>query len=328
MKRVIGIVVCLALYLSAIPTSNAADLVVLSKNGASISFVSPIYTVTGTSTVYADYSNQTGFGILIFGYELTDKFGTSLADGSSISVPNGTSGRMSAYWSEYSISRGVAPFTLTLKVVYNAVHNKPDDYHSVPFTFVSRTAVIPTPTPSVTPRPTPTPSVTATPSATATAKPLEVPNLSPTTTLRWQDTMLFARVQIPAGVKNGVIPIEGIKARLFFGTVAISNKDAIQPITINAAYDVNFTWELSSVWNSLMLAEWPMRVETEFYNSAGSGIKQTTEIAVPKVSATPTPTTKPLETVKKVTITCVKGKLSKKVTAVKPKCPSGYKVKK
>ena len=31
---------------------------------------------------------------------------------------------------------------------------------------------------------------------------------------------------------------------------------------------------------------------------------------------------------KKTTITCVKGKLTKKVTAVKPKCPPGYKVKK
>jgi hypothetical protein len=31
---------------------------------------------------------------------------------------------------------------------------------------------------------------------------------------------------------------------------------------------------------------------------------------------------------KKTAITCVKGKLTKKVTAVKPKCPSGYKVKK
>jgi hypothetical protein len=31
---------------------------------------------------------------------------------------------------------------------------------------------------------------------------------------------------------------------------------------------------------------------------------------------------------KKTTITCLKGKLTKKVTAVKPKCPSGYKVKK
>ena len=265
---------------------------------------------------------------MIFGYELTDKFGTSLADGSSFSVPNGTSGRMSAYWSEYTISKGVAPFTLTLKIVYNAVHNKPDDYHSVPFTFVSRTAVTPTPTPTVTPKPSPTPSVTVTPTPAATVKPLEVPDLSPTTSLRWQDKMLYATVQVPAGIKNGRVPIEGIKARLFFGTVPISSKDAIQPITINAAYQVNFTWEVSSVWDSLMRADGPMRVETEVYNSAGSGIKQTTEIAVPKVSATPSPTTKPLETAKKVTITCVKGKLSKKVTAVKPKCPSGYKVKK
>ena len=31
---------------------------------------------------------------------------------------------------------------------------------------------------------------------------------------------------------------------------------------------------------------------------------------------------------KKTTITCVKGKLTKKVTAVKPKCPSGYRLKK
>jgi hypothetical protein len=31
---------------------------------------------------------------------------------------------------------------------------------------------------------------------------------------------------------------------------------------------------------------------------------------------------------KKTTITCVKGKLTKKVTAIKPKCPTGYKLKK
>jgi hypothetical protein len=35
-----------------------------------------------------------------------------------------------------------------------------------------------------------------------------------------------------------------------------------------------------------------------------------------------------LASAKKSTITCVKGKLTKKVTAVKPKCPVGYKVKK
>jgi hypothetical protein len=31
---------------------------------------------------------------------------------------------------------------------------------------------------------------------------------------------------------------------------------------------------------------------------------------------------------KKKTITCIKGKLTKRVIAIKPKCPSGYKLKK
>jgi hypothetical protein len=42
---------------------------------------------------------------------------------------------------------------------------------------------------------------------------------------------------------------------------------------------------------------------------------------------TPTPTASANPVVKKVTITCIKGKTSKKVTAVKPKCPTGYKKK-
>ena len=44
----------------------------------------------------------------------------------------------------------------------------------------------------------------------------------------------------------------------------------------------------------------------------------------PKPTVTPTPT-KP--STKKITITCTKGTLTKKVTAVKPICPSGYKKK-
>ena len=51
------------------------------------------------------------------------------------------------------------------------------------------------------------------------------------------------------------------------------------------------------------------------------------------VSSSPTPTSSPLPKItgavlsQKSTITCIKGKLTKKVTAVKPKCPSGYKKK-
>jgi hypothetical protein len=43
----------------------------------------------------------------------------------------------------------------------------------------------------------------------------------------------------------------------------------------------------------------------------------------PTPTASPTATSTPIQ--KKITITCVKGKTVKKVTAIKPKCPSGYK---
>jgi hypothetical protein len=45
------------------------------------------------------------------------------------------------------------------------------------------------------------------------------------------------------------------------------------------------------------------------------------------VTPTPTPSASTKTVAKKVTITCIKGKTSKKVTGVKPKCPAGYKKK-
>ena len=48
-------------------------------------------------------------------------------------------------------------------------------------------------------------------------------------------------------------------------------------------------------------------------------------VVVPTPTATPTPTAKP---VVKKTITCVKGKKTVKKTAISPKCPAGYKLKK
>lgn len=54
-----------------------------------------------------------------------------------------------------------------------------------------------------------------------------------------------------------------------------------------------------------------------------------TQVAEPTPTPTPTPTATatPKPVAKKITITCVKGKSVKKVTAVKPTCPSGYKKK-
>jgi hypothetical protein len=59
-------------------------------------------------------------------------------------------------------------------------------------------------------------------------------------------------------------------------------------------------------------------------------VKLTQEaVAAPTPSpvAVPTPSASAKPVVKAVTITCIKGKTSKKVTAVNPKCPAGYKKK-
>ena len=61
-------------------------------------------------------------------------------------------------------------------------------------------------------------------------------------------------------------------------------------------------------------AELKVRLEAEAMAAAELKAKQEADV---KAAA-----------LKKTTITCVKGKLTKKVTAVKPKCPSGYKLKK
>jgi hypothetical protein len=62
------------------------------------------------------------------------------------------------------------------------------------------------------------------------------------------------------------------------------------------------------------------------FSSPTIKVKLTQEpVAAAVAAATPAPTTAP--TAKSSTITCIKGKTTKKVTAINPKCPSGYKRK-
>ena len=60
--------------------------------------------------------------------------------------------------------------------------------------------------------------------------------------------------------------------------------------------------------------------------AAPSATPTQTQTLTPTPTPTPTPTAKPV-VAKKTTITCVKGKLVKKVSAEKPLCPAGYKKK-
>ena len=53
-----------------------------------------------------------------------------------------------------------------------------------------------------------------------------------------------------------------------------------------------------------------------------------TEKAATEKAATEKAATEKAASTKKTTITCIKGKMTKKVTSLKPKCPTGYKLKK
>ena len=64
---------------------------------------------------------------------------------------------------------------------------------------------------------------------------------------------------------------------------------------------------------------------TQSFQILNNGVAVPTPVVTPTPVATPTPTAKP---VVKKTITCVKGKKTIKKTAVSPKCPTGYKLKK
>ena len=56
-------------------------------------------------------------------------------------------------------------------------------------------------------------------------------------------------------------------------------------------------------------------------------LEQDAPAPTPTASASPTPNASANPVIKTATITCIKGKVSKKVTAVNPKCPTGYKKK-
>jgi hypothetical protein len=70
-----------------------------------------------------------------------------------------------------------------------------------------------------------------------------------------------------------------------------------------------------------------LKAKSDAEAQAAADLK-TKEAAAAKLAAAKAAAAKAAAATKKITITCVKGKLTKKVTGIKPKCPSGYKLKK
>ena len=86
--------------------------------------------------------------------------------------------------------------------------------------------------------------------------------------------------------------------------------------------------EISTVTKAILSAEVKAKQEAEIKTAAELKAKQEAEVKTAAELKAKQEAEVKAAALKKTTITCVKGKLTKKLTAVKPKCPAGYKVKK
>jgi hypothetical protein len=96
--------------------------------------------------------------------------------------------------------------------------------------------------------------------------------------------------------------------------------DASTCTDISGATQLNYTAQTSDIGKYLRLKNWIVAQSSPAF----SEIVPVKITAAPKsILSAPKPAVKP----RKVTITCIKGKLTKKVSAVAPKCPTGYRRK-
>jgi hypothetical protein len=165
----ISLVFCLGLFGYS---AQANTTPTLTKNGVTLSFANPVYTITSSTSVILNYTNNSGYELSSLSYQITDRFGTVVAGstGSAYSVRSGTSGNISDTWFGFEFANTSAPYTFTMKASYLFGSGRSAEIASTSFEFAPRVAVLPTPAPTVTvtakPLPAPTVTVTATPAPT------------------------------------------------------------------------------------------------------------------------------------------------------------------
>lgn len=101
-------------------------------------------------------------------------------------------------------------------------------------------------------------------------------------------------------------------------TIEILNEDGTKSVATTAV--TNKDGNLYFVASGFHFSSPKILIKAEKNNS-----NQPIPASSPMPSASQTPAANPIAAPKKSTINCVRGKISKKVTAISPKCPTGYK---
>jgi hypothetical protein len=118
----------------------------------------------------------------------------------------------------------------------------------------------------------------------------------------------------PNGGMSGISPTHKFLALIKEAEDFVANEKKLEAAKEEARVAAELKVKQEADERARVEAELKAKLEAEAKAAAELKVKQEAEA---KAAA-----------LKKTTITCVKGKLTKKVTAVKPKCPSGYKLKK
>jgi hypothetical protein len=118
----------------------------------------------------------------------------------------------------------------------------------------------------------------------------------------------------PAGGMTGITPTHKFLALIKEAEDFVANEKKLEAIQEEARVAADLKARQEADERARVEAELKVKLEADAKAAVELKAKQEAEA---KAAA-----------LKKTTITCVKGKLTKKVTAVKPKCPSGYKLKK
>jgi hypothetical protein len=118
----------------------------------------------------------------------------------------------------------------------------------------------------------------------------------------------------PNGGMSGINPTHKFLALIKEAEDFVANEKKLEAAKEEARVAAELKAKQEADERARVEAELKAKLEAEATAAAELKVKQEAEA---KAAA-----------LKKTTITCVKGKLTKKVTAVKPKCPSGYKLKK
>jgi hypothetical protein len=193
-------------------SAKAADAS-MTLSGVTLSWPAVIYKVESVSVINFTVKNNSGYDLLVAKYDLIDRFGTSIAYDSAMSVVKGGTTTMLSIWLDAFINKGAAPYKLQFAIqFYSSTGVGNPAPISVPFEFADRSGAPPvasaTPAPTVTvtatPAPAPTVTVTATPAPAPTVyliNPSDKNLADLVTSLKGQVSLLNAKVKKICAVK-------------------------------------------------------------------------------------------------------------------------------